>query len=317
LKSSTTNKISPSISEFNSNSSHSLKPATNQRDEKRNSSISDRRSSSGTLLSVKADLIPRPPSTPVDPRCHRAYSSTTNSIQRETCLLLGPKLCSDCIETQIRADLSPERLPNNLMRQRLSALSIRKFVQNQENLTDDDLFKMINNQQIQTNQSNINQNNSSIISDDQYFDQLSQSFNQYSTQTPFYFKDLKDFSKKYQSNKYPRLLLSETPPPTSSNPVFKQSSFEKFDISSKYAFMKKGSTVKPNFKSNISLFISPKTSEQFYNEHRYLTNYSPPALLQTTQQAIRINSNPHIIIPSHQHNTIKRSLIASKINDLQ
>jgi hypothetical protein len=122
---------------------------------------------------------------------------------------------------------------------------------------------------------------------------------------PFYFKDLKDFSYKYQSNKYPRLLLNETPPPQSENPIFKRSSLEKFDISSKYSFMKRASTVKPNFQTNAKLFISTKKSESFYKQHRYLINYSPPLLLQRLQ----FNSNYFI---SNQNKTFKHSLINSK-----
>ncbi|CAF5049410.1 unnamed protein product, partial [Rotaria sp. Silwood1] len=253
---STINKISSSLNEFNSNSYQSV-TTTIQKDDK--DYLSERRTSSGTLLSLKADLIVRPPSTPVDQRCHRAYSSTTNPIDRETCALLGPQLCSDCIEIKTRANLSPERLPANLMQQRLSALALRRFIKNEENVSDDDLLKMVNNQQIQITNKNSNSNsnefNSSIISDDEYFDRLSSSLSQNAGERPFYFKNLKDFSQKYQSNKYKRLLLSETPAPQSSNPVFKQSSFEKFDTSSKYSYMKKGSTIKPNLKSNAFNFL--------------------------------------------------------------
>ncbi|CAF3623847.1 unnamed protein product, partial [Rotaria sp. Silwood2] len=113
---------------------------------------------------------------------------------------------------------------------------------------------------------------------------------------------------KYQSNKYNRLLLSETPSPQSSNPVFKKSSFEKFDSSSKYSYMKKGSTIKPNLKSNAFTFLSTRKNEEFYRDYRYLNNYSPPLLLQTLQQTARNNSNKHILLSnqfqkqSHQPN---------------
>jgi hypothetical protein len=153
---------------------------------------------------------------------------------------------------------------------------------------------MFINQQINTTNKYSNQFNSLIISDQEYFNRLSSSLNQYTTENEFYFKDLKDFSRKYQSNKYKRLLLSETPPPKSENPIFKQSSFEKFDISKKYSYMKRSSTIKPNLKSNSSIFISPKKSQQFNNEHKYLNNYSPPLLLQTLQQTIRKYSNQQI-----------------------
>ncbi|CAF1239800.1 unnamed protein product [Rotaria sordida] len=318
---STINKISPSFNEFTSNSYQSV-TTTIQKDDKDN--LSERRTSSGTITSIKPDLIVRPPSTPVDPRCHRAYSSTTNPIDRETCALLGPQLCSDCIEIKTRANLSPERLPANLIQQRLSALALRRFIKNEENFSDDDLLKMVNNQQIQMTNKSSNELNSSIISDDEYFDRLSSSLSQNAGETPFYFKNLKDFSRKYQSNKYDRLLLSETPAPKSANPVFKESSFEKFDTSSKYSYMKKASTIKPNLKTNALTFLSTRKSQQFYSEYRYLTNYSPPLLLQTLQETVRNNSNRHLstlsnkhLLSSNQHQIQKRSFITSKSSHRQ
>jgi hypothetical protein len=76
------------------------------------------RSSSSTNLSIKPDLIQRPPSTPVDRRCQRINSSNKSSIQKETC-----------------SNLSSEHLPNHLIRQRLSSLAIRRFISNQQYLT--------------------------------------------------------------------------------------------------------------------------------------------------------------------------------------
>jgi hypothetical protein len=170
---------------------------------------------------------------------------------------------------------------------------------------------MVNNQQIQMTNKTSNEVNCSIMSDDEYFDRLSTSLNQYAGETQYYFKDFNDFSRKYQSNKYERLLLSETPSPESANPIFKESSFEKFDVSSKYSGMKRVSTIKPNLKSDASVFISPKKSEQFFSEHRYLTDYSPPLLLQRIQQNVRKNSNQYIS-PYNRNKTQKRSLINSK-----
>ena len=312
---STTVKISRSRNEIISNSNQSAKIITTKYEK---DTLSDRRSSIGTF-SARDDVIVRPPSTPVDPRCHRAYSSTTNPIDRETCALLGPQLCSDCIEIQTRANLSSERLPANLVHQRLSALAIRRFVKNQENLTDDELLRMINNQQIQISKKTCNETNSSVMSDDEYFDRLSSSLQHNVNETPYYFKDFKDFSQKYRSNKYKRLLLSETPAPTSANPIFKESSFEKFDVSPKYSYMKRASTAKPNLKSNKSIFVSPKNGEEFYKEHRYLIDYSPPLLLQTYQQTARNHSNSQFLVSYNknvsslnQNRIPKRSLIASK-----
>ncbi|CAF1057406.1 unnamed protein product [Rotaria magnacalcarata] len=315
---STINKKSPSLNEFNSSSYQSIRKRISK-DEKEN--LSERRSSSGTLQSIKVDLIARPPSTPVDPRCHRAYSSTTNPIDRQTCSLLGPQLCSDCIEIQMRANLSPERLPANVMNQRLSALALRRFLKNEENLTDDDLLKLVNNQQIQMKNKNQNEINSSIISDDEYFDRLSSSLSQNKNERPFYFKDLKDFSQKYQTNKYERLLLSETPAPQSANPIFKQSSFEKFDVSSRYSFMTKASTIKPNLKSNLLTFLSTKKIEQLYKDDRYLNDPSPPLLLQALQETVRKNSNKNLLnkyISSSNRNQLpNRSFISSKSSHRQ
>jgi hypothetical protein len=97
-------------------------------------------------------------------------------------------------------------------------------------------------------------------------------------------------------------LLSETPSPQSANPIFKQSLFEKFDISPKYASMKRASTAKPNWKSNAQSFISPKKSQVFYQQHRYLTDYSPPLL----SQRLQFNSNSNV------NKTFQHSLINSK-----
>ncbi len=263
------------LSEFDSNSSESLKTTTEK------DILSQRRNSSTTLSSLQPDLTLRPPSTPNNQRCHRAYSSTTTSIDQETCQLLGPELCSDCIQIQARANLSSHHLPDYLIRQRLTALALRRFIKNQNKLRDDDLLKMIDNQQIQLITKRSNQVSSSIITDEEYFDQLSKSLNQYAGESsPYYFKDLNDFSQKYQSNKYQRLLLCETPAPTSSNPLFNQSSVEKLDVSSKYSYMKRASTIKPNFTSQTSTFVSPNKIHPFYLKHRSLNDYRPQFLSQ-------------------------------------
>jgi hypothetical protein len=73
--------------------------------------------------------------------------------------------------------------------------------------------------------------------------------------------------------------------------------------------MKRASTQKPNLKWNSFAFISPRKSEQFYNDHRFLINYSPPLLHQNLQQTSR-NFSPF----NYQYKTIKRSLINSKNN---
>jgi hypothetical protein len=126
LKSSVnSNKISPSLSELNS-----MNNKSNFKD-----SLSIGRSSSSTNLSIKSDLIQRPSSTPVDRRCQRINSSNKSSIEKETCQLLGPQLCSDCSENETRSNLSSEHLPNHLIRQRLSSLAIRSFISNQQYLT--------------------------------------------------------------------------------------------------------------------------------------------------------------------------------------
>ena len=197
-----------------------------------------------------------------------------------------------------------------LIRQRLSALAIRSFIPNEKYLTDDHLNQMINNQQIQIHSKDSNYSSNSILSDEEYFDQLSSSLSEYSNQTPFYFLNLKDLSDKYSRNEYPHLFLWENPPPKSSNPLFKQTSLEKFDVSHKYSFMKRASTRKPILKSNSFAFISPRKSEDFYNQHRFLTNYSPPLLMQNIQQISRNSSRKSPIYPPNQ--TIKRSLINSR-----
>jgi hypothetical protein len=107
---------------------------------------------------------------------------------------------------------------------------------------------MIDNQQIGLIPKLSNQLNLSILTDDQYFDRLSKSFNRYAEQSsPYYFKDLKDFSQKYRANKSQRLLSSQTPVSTLFDPLLNRSSLEKRNISSKYSYMKPTSTIKPNF----------------------------------------------------------------------
>jgi hypothetical protein len=101
---------------------------------------------------------------------------------------------------------------------------------------------MIDNQQIGLIPKRSKQLDLSILTDEQYFDRLSKSFNRYAEQSsPYYFKDLKDFSQKYRANKSQRLLLSQIPVPTLSNPLFNQSPLEKRNTSSKYSY------IKPNF----------------------------------------------------------------------
>ena len=256
---------------------------------------------------MKPDLIQRPPSTPVDRRCQRINSSNKSSIEKETCQLLGPQLCSDCIENETRSNLSSEHLPNHLIRQRLSSLAIRRFIPNQQDLDENQISQIINHQQ---NKSINTEQNQFILTDQQYFDQLTNSLNQYSNQMPFYFKDFQDFQRKYRSNKYPRLLLSETPSPQSSNTIFQQSHFEKFDISPKYSSMKRASTAKPNLNTNAQVFISPKKSDIFYQQHRYLKDYSPPLL----SQRLQFNSNDYLNT-SQINQTQKHSLINYKYSN--
>jgi len=157
---------------------------------------------------------------------------------------------------------------------------------------------MIDNQQIQLITKRSNQVSSSIITDEEYFDRLSKSLNQYAGESsPYYFKDLNDFSQKYQSNRYQRLLLCETPAPTSSNPLFNQSSVEKLDVSSKYSYMKRASTIKTNFTSQTSTFVSPNKIHPFHLKHRSLNDYRPQFLSQN--------------LP-HNSNLQKRTLMGSK-----
>ena len=264
---STLNPNCSSLSEFNSTSYDSSKRS--------------RRPSSDSLSLLKSDLIARPPSTPVDQRCQRAYSTRIEPIQRETCQLLGPDLCSDCIENEIRSNLSPEFVSKDFVRQRLSSLAIRSFLPNSNQFDDQQLLQLVQNQQIQLKQ---NARTPSIPTDEQYFNDLTRSIRSTFQPTPFYYKHFQDFTYKYQSNQYPRLLISENPSPTSSNPIFQQDFIDKLNVSTKYAFMKKASTTKYDFNSNLSTFISPKRSDQFHREHRYLTNYSPPLLKHSSQQ---------------------------------
>ncbi|CAF1162478.1 unnamed protein product [Adineta steineri] len=303
----TTNKLNPSRSEFLSNSSETLTTIT-RKDEKDN--FSERRSS----ICTKSDITYRPSSQlSTDQRCQRAYSSTANSIERETCSILGPQLCSDCIEIQTRANLSPQNLLNkSSIRQRLTALALRRFIKNNQNLTDEDLIDMINNQEIDLNILNLNQLNSTVLTDEEYFDNLSKLLNRYAGESsPYYFKNLNDFAEKYQSNKYKRLLLSQTPIPYSSNPLFQNKHLEKFDVSNHYSYMKRASTNKTNLQLSTSIFVSPRKADPFHLKYKSLNNYSPTLLLQTIRENSKTNLSNQI------NNNKKRTLIGSKYSHQQ
>ena len=180
--------------------------------------------------------------------------------------LLGPQLCSDCIEIQTRSNLSSENLPWNLIRQRLSALAIRSFIPNEKYLTDDHLYQMIHNQQIQV----IRLIHFYLMKN--IFINYLHPYRNIPIKHLFIFLNLKDLSEKYSRNEYPHLNLSENPPPKSSNPLFKQTPLEKFDISHKYSSVKRASIVKPPIlKSNSFAFISSRKSEEFNNQHRFLS----------------------------------------------
>jgi len=233
--SSITNQNIHPLSEFNSNSSETITttPDKNILPQRQNS----------------PDFTFHPPILPSNnQRCDRSYSSTRTSTQKQTCQLLGPQLCSDCIQIRTRANLSSQQLTNYSIRQRVTALALRGFIKDENKLSDDELLEMIDNQQIGLIPKRSKQLDLSILTDEQYFDRLSKSFNRYAEQSsPYYFKDLKDFSQKYRANKSQRLLLSQIPVPTLSNPLFNQSPLEKRNISSKYSYIKPTSTIKPNF----------------------------------------------------------------------
>ncbi|CAF1341113.1 unnamed protein product [Adineta ricciae] len=265
-------KTNTNSEDFLSTSSHSLTTTVLLKDLKEN--VSSRRTSFTTT------------STNNDQRCQRSFSSNSNAIERETCSVLGPEICTDCLQIQTRSQLSPQVLSRNQLNQQLKVLALRRFIQNSSKLSDEDLIKMINENQIKFQEKYSNEIEKKILTDDQYFDDLANLLNRYSNySSPYYFTNLKDFQRKYQSNKYQRLYLHETPSPISSNPLFNHKSLEKFDISKKYSFMKKASTIKPNVKSSIPIFISSEQKDPLHLKYRSLQDYSPNLhIYQKTEQ---------------------------------
>ena len=161
---------------------------------------------------------------------------------------------------------------------------LRKFIKNPNKLTDEDLVEIIQNKQIELINKRSDRVKSSIISDEEYFDRISRSLNQYAGESsPYYFTNLKDFPKKYQ-----RSLLCETPVPTSSNRLFNRKSVEKFDISSNYSHMKRASTIKTNFKCQPSTFVSPNQIDPFHLKHRSLNEIIHPILFHKIFQTNQI-----------------------------
>lgn len=260
--------------------------------------------------SSKSDYKSRPPSSPIERRCDRIYSSLKNDLNRETCLLLGPDLCSDCLEIRQKDHLSSELLSSHLIQQRLKKHSLKRFLPNDPHLNDQQIEQIFSNYQHHLEKLSSN-SSEDILTDEQYFHHLSTSISQNSHSTPFYFQHFQDLTEKYRQNRYPRLLISETPVPQSSNPIFQQSNAEKFSISPKYSQMKRSSTKVYPLRSDAPCFISPKKSEQFYSEHRYPSNSSPPLLIQNIQQMKRNQS--HLQTNKSYHSIHKHSLIASKI----
>lgn len=281
----------------------------------RDNHFSRRDSLTTTGDSVKSGRNRRAPSTPVDPRCDRAYSSRTKSINRETCDLLGPQLCSDCLELRTRTSLQAEHLPSEQIRRRLSALAIERFLPKDKVPNQEEIFKLLHDQRIELNTER--ETDEDIPSDQEYFTAMTQSLIEHchSHSTPFFFEHFKDLQEKYSSNVYPRLHLDSTPIPQSSNPLFHSDNLEFFDISPKYSQMKRASTQRYPFDSKATIFVSPRKSEQFHNQHRFLNNYSPPLLLQTIQQALKKkNSNPHLLLQLNNTSfNPQRTLIASKL----
>ena len=268
-----------------------------------------------TTDSVKSEINRRAPSTPVDPRCDRAYSSTTKSINRQICDLLGPQLCSDCLELRTRTNLSAEHLPSQLIRRRLSALAIRRFLPEKSTQNEEEIFQLLHDQRIELN-TDKERTDGNILSDQEYFDEMTQSLIEHCQRhpTPFLFEHFKDLQEKYSSNVYPRLHLDETPIPQSSNPLFHSSQLQFFDVSTKYSQMKRASTQRYPFDTKATIFVSPRKSQLFHHQHRFLNNSSPPLLLQTIQQTIqRNNSNPHLLQSNQISFNPRRTLIASKL----
>ncbi|CAF1690919.1 unnamed protein product, partial [Adineta ricciae] len=109
--------------DFLSTSSHSLTTTVLLKDLKEN--VSSRRTSFTTT------------STNNDQRCQRSFSSNSNAIEKETCSVLGPEICTDCLQIQTRIQLSPQILSRNQLNQQLKVLALRRFIRNSSKFSDE------------------------------------------------------------------------------------------------------------------------------------------------------------------------------------
>ncbi|CAF0998151.1 unnamed protein product [Didymodactylos carnosus] len=256
-------------------------------------------------IKLKPDYHTRSLSTSTDSRCDRSYSPLDKKISHEPCDSLESKLCSDC--TEVKISNTQKRQSTPLPESRFYALAIQRYL---VNVNEKDVEKLINEKKVKINPSQTLVQDNKMMTDDEYFDQLSSAFHTHPV-TPYYFRDMTDFAEKYRQNKYPRLRLSDSQVPQSANPIFYKQ-IEKYDVAQNYKTMKRASTVKPNIVSIAPIFISPKKTSKTYRE-RYFMNYTPQLLSNGLQNRTRLNSNPNIITIGDDRQTKEhKSLIARR-----
>ena len=244
----------------------------------------------------------RPPSSPVERRCQRLSSSTSSNLNRETCQLLGPDLCSDCLEIRLkdRIDCDQHCFHCQSIEEHIFHLSRQTHLPSRKSSLDHQQRSTTN-----SNQRKLFEFADDILSDDEYFDDLAVNLHGKVSKTKdFYFRDFKDLTSKYRSNIYPRLLISETPVPHSSNEVFQSIRSDLFVPSKIYSQMKISSKETFSFHSKAPTFLSPRKSQQFISQHRFLQNYSPPLLIQRSNHCQSTLNNSHRTFSSVKHSLI-------------
>ena len=155
-------------------------------------------------------------------------------------------------------------------------MAIRRFLTNDQNLTDQQI-DLIRNQQeiIYSNQQNqFEEFLNEIPNDEIYFNELTKNILFHLSTNDFYFQNLKDLSIKYQTNLQPKINLSDQPSIQTSNPIYKQIDKYSFDPSLKYSSMKISSKDKYQIKLDLPIFLSTRKSQRNFHSSRSIQNSS-------------------------------------------
>lgn len=230
----------------------------------------DDRSSS----SARALVVRRPPSSPIDIRCSRVNSSHVRSISREHCSLLGPELCSDCLELKSKSDsLFHSRISSTQLERRLSSLSIRRFVQNQDLYSDEELQQRIpflGNKRMRHN-TNEHLSTDDFIDDDIYFDRLSNSIRDGARSSQLCFVNLRQLESKHRQSTEP-IRLHDNPSIESSNHVYRSVKENLFSVDQiRPSNEQRSIRVDANLlRIDRPVFISTRKSNRFYAENKFI-----------------------------------------------